>query len=96
MLESKIQKKLIDFYQKQGYCCIKIIRASKAGIPDLLLLKNGIASFVEVKAEDGVISDKQRQRAKELRAAGCEVRFVTQGDIDIEEREIEVNEQYGF
>lgn len=72
------------------------MQVSKAGIPDLLLLKDGIASFVEVKAPNGVISDKQRQRAGELRATGCQVRFVTEGDIDIEEGEIKVNEQYGF
>lgn len=96
MLESKIQKNLIDLYQKEGYYCIKIIKANKAGIPDLLLLKNGVATFVEVKTENGVISDKQRQRAAELRAAGCKVRFVTVGDVDIDEGAIEVNEQYGF
>ncbi|MGL5062322.1 MAG: VRR-NUC domain-containing protein [Microcoleus sp.] len=72
------------------------MQVSKAGIPDLLLLRDGVASFVEVKAKNGVISDKQRQRAKELRAAGCEVRFVTQGDVEIKEGRIKVNEQYGF
>lgn len=72
------------------------MQVSKAGIPDLLLLKDGVASFVEVKAENGVISDMQRLRAKELREVGCNVRFVTVNDVDIDEGEIKINEQYGF
>lgn len=72
------------------------MQVSKAGIPDLLLIKDGVASFVEVKAKNGVISDMQRLRAKELRAAGSQVRFVTEADADVEEGKIVVDERYGF
>jgi hypothetical protein len=50
-----------------------------------LLVKDGIASFVEVKSGKGKVSSLQRLRAKELRTKGCRVRFVTEGDIDINE-----------
>lgn len=87
-LESQIQTRLIRKYEGLGYYVLKIIKANKSGIPDLLLIKDGIASFVEVKSATGRISDMQRLRAKELRGAGCSVRFVTERDVDIEEGEI--------
>jgi Holliday junction resolvase-like predicted endonuclease len=96
MLERDIQARLIRKYQKEGYYVLRLVQVSKAGIPDLLLIKDGVASFVEVKARNGVISDKQRQRAIELREVGCSVRFVTEGDVDINEGRIEISEQYGF
>lgn len=83
-------------YQRRGFYVLRLIQVSKSGVPDLLLIKDGIASFVEVKAKNGVISDMQRLRAKELREVGCNVRFVTEGDVDIDEGEIKINEQYGF
>jgi hypothetical protein len=46
--------------------------------------KTGIASWVEVKAQKGRISPIQKLRAKELRSF-CMVRFVTEGDVDIDE-----------
>ena len=85
MRESAIQNQLIKKYKAQGYYVIKIIKASKSGIPDLLLIKDGVASFVEVKAPNGRISPLQRLRASQLRAAGCKVRFATQGDNDVAE-----------
>lgn len=60
------------------------------GIPDLLLIdkKSGIASWVEIKIPNGKISDIQKLRARELRAF-CKVRFVTDGDVDVNEGKIE-------
>jgi VRR-NUC domain len=86
MLESKIQEKLTKLYESQGYDVTNIIRCNKSGTPDLLLIdkKTSIASWVEVKAENGVISQKQKLRAKQLRSF-CKVRFVTEGDRDIDE-----------
>ena len=83
MLESAIQSKLIKLYESRGFYCIKLIKTNKNGTPDLLLIKDGIASFVEVKSAKGVVSPLQRLRAKELRAKGCSVRFVTEGDRDV-------------
>jgi hypothetical protein len=51
----------------------------------LLLIKDQIASFVEVKRPGEKPTPLQRLRAKELRAIGCSVRFVTEGDVDINE-----------
>jgi hypothetical protein len=89
MLESKISAKLTKLYESQGYDVTNIIRCNKSGTPDLLLIdkKTCIASWVEVKAANGEISQKQKLRARELRAFNCKVRFVTEGDRDFPEGE---------
>jgi hypothetical protein len=57
-------------------------------MPDLLLIdkSTGVASWAEVKAKNGRISPIQKLRARELRAFS-KVRFVTEGDRDIDEGE---------
>ena len=94
--ESEIQRQLIKRYEKDGFYVIKIIKANKAGIPDLLIIKDGVAQFVEAKSATGIVSDLQRLRAKELRQFGCVVRFVTQGNVDIPEGEIKKKTEFGF
>ena len=73
MLESKIQAKIIKKLEAEGWYCIKIVKCNKSGIPDILALKNGIAKFIEVKQEKGVISEIQKFRIKELQEQGFEV-----------------------
>ena len=73
MTESQIQKKIIDRYEKDGYMVVKLIQTSKNGIPDLLLLKDGIAYFIEVKTETGRLSELQKYRIKQLEEKGFKV-----------------------
>lgn len=72
-LESVIQSSLIKKYESQGYMVVKLILTNKSGIPDLLLLKGGKASFVEVKREGQKPRPLQEYRIKELRSLGFEV-----------------------
>lgn len=72
-LESVIQSSLIKKYESQGYMVVKLILTNKSGIPDLLLLKDGNASFVEVKREGQKPRPLQEYRIKELRSLGFEV-----------------------
>lgn len=67
MLESKIQKKIINKYEKEGYYVIKIIKCSKNGCPDLICIKDGECFFIEVKSEKGKLSELQKYRIKELK-----------------------------
>lgn len=73
MTESQIQSKIISRYEKDGYMVIKLIQTSKNGICDLLLLKDGIASFIEVKTETGRLSELQKFRIKQLTDKGFKV-----------------------
>ena len=70
MTESKLQKKIIDDFTNRGFMVIKLIKTNTNGIPDLLILKNGIAKFVEVKKPGGKISELQKYRIKKLREQG--------------------------
>lgn len=75
MLESLIQKKIIDHAKKHGWFVVKTIKLNIAGMPDILLFKAGQTIFIEVKTEKGVQSELQKLRQSQLRAQGfvCEV-----------------------
>jgi hypothetical protein len=75
--ESQIQSRLISQYKAQGYYVIKLGITNKPGLPDLMLLKDGVASFVEVKRSGCVPTPLQLHRADELRAIGFDVQVVT-------------------
>lgn len=75
-LESVIQSSLIKKYESQGYLVVKLILTNKSGIPDLLLLKDGKASFVEVKRHGQKPRPLQQFRIKELQNQGFEVNVI--------------------
>jgi hypothetical protein len=50
MLESKLQKKIIQFLEAKGFYVVKIISANKKGVPDLLCSFSGIFVGLEIKA----------------------------------------------
>lgn len=75
-LEIKIQARIIKRLEAEGYYVVKLILTNKPGIPDLLCLKNGKASFIEVKRPEEKPRPLQEYRMNELRNLGfeCEVR----------------------
>jgi len=75
-LESKIQAKLIRRYERAGFLVVKLILTNKPGIPDLLLLKDGVASFVECKRCGEKPRALQEYRINELRSLGFMVDVV--------------------
>jgi Holliday junction resolvase len=79
MLESKIQAKIIKRFTDAGYLVIKLIKTSKNGIPDLMILKDGKVLFVEVKRPLlGKLSKVQEYRIKELKEYGFETLILTE------------------
>lgn len=70
MTESQIQSKIIKQLEKEGYYVIKLISTNKAGISDLIALKDGKAIFIEVKTENGILSELQKLRRSELKKQG--------------------------
>jgi len=77
MLESKIQSKIKKKLELNGFFVTKLIKTSTNGIPDLLAVKDGKATFIEVKRPEGVLSELQKLRIKELQRFGCEVKIWT-------------------
>lgn len=51
MIESKIQKKIIDYIKNKNGDCFKISATSRRGCPDLIALINGNVVLIEVKQE---------------------------------------------
>jgi Holliday junction resolvase len=82
VLEQKIQSKIIAKLQKENWLCVKLIRTSVNGIPDLLCLRQGVTMFVEVKRPEGKLSELQKVRVKQLREQGFEVKIWTDYNTD--------------
>lgn len=91
MLESKIQKKILDAIKARGGYSAKVIRASKEGVPDVLvcwpmivtqeMVGTEIGAFVavEVKNETGRLSPlqvKNGQMIEEASGLFCVARSV--------------------
>lgn len=77
-LESAIQRKIIKRYEADGYIVVKINLCNKTGFPDLMLLKDGKATFVEVKRPGCKPRPLQEYRLKELRDAGFDAIVLTE------------------
>ena len=73
MSEAKIQSQIIKNLERDGYFVVKLIQTNKNGIPDLMAIRNGVVSFVEVKAGANKLTDLQKYRQKQLMKAGCYV-----------------------
>jgi len=77
MLESKIQKKIINELEKDGWYVLNLIKTNKNGIMDLIAVKKNKTMFVEVKKPNGVLSELQKFRIKELKKRGIDCRVWT-------------------
>jgi Holliday junction resolvase len=82
MLESKIQSKIIKKLEKEGYFVLRLIRTNKNGIADLLVLKDGKTTFIEVKQPKGVVSELQKLRKKQLEEQGFEYKIWIDYNVD--------------
>ena len=49
MTEQQIQKKIIQYLEQEGYYVVKVISASKSGVPDILTCIEGRFVGIEVK-----------------------------------------------
>ncbi len=82
MLESKIQRKIIKKLELQGYFVIKLISTNKNGIADIMALKDGKTIFVEVKQPNGVLSELQKLRIKQLTDLGFDCKVWIDYEVD--------------
>lgn len=77
-LEKDIQADIIKRYQAQGYIVVKISLCNLNGFPDLMLLKDGKASFIEVKRPNEKPRPLQEYRHRQLREAGFQCDVMTE------------------
>ncbi len=69
---SKFQSKIIKEYKSKGWIVINTIKLSDSGYPDLFLLRNGIAIFIECKEKNDTLKPIQKYRIDELIKQGFE------------------------
>jgi hypothetical protein len=77
ILESKIQAKIIKQLESENWLCIKLIKTSVNGIPDILCHRQGETMYIEVKRPTGKLSELQKIRIKQLREQGITVKIWT-------------------
>lgn len=69
VLESRIQKKVVDYARKKGAVAIKVTTLGargSAGWPDYLFLYEGKALFIEFKREGGKLTPLQTERFRQI------------------------------
>ena len=76
ILESVIQRKIINYLEKQGYLVVKTIVLNVSGYPDIFAFRNVEVLFVEVKSKNGKLSELQEYRIKKIREQGFKVLIV--------------------
>ena len=75
-LESKIQQEIVDGFKKTGHFVVRLRSVDPAGIPDLLIIKDGVCKFIEVKRKGCDISPLQEFRIAQLEAFGIETLII--------------------
>jgi Holliday junction resolvase len=72
-LESEVQSDIVKRYKSEGYMVVKIMLCNVSGFPDLMALKDGKATFIEVKRKGGKPRPLQTFIHDMLREKGFEV-----------------------
>lgn len=68
--EKKVQAQIIKYLQAKGGYVVKVITATKAGVPDIIACIDGKFYGIEVKGENGLASPLQLANLEMIRAAG--------------------------
>lgn len=75
--EREIENFLRHHLSEMGLVCVKFVPDHKNGMPDrLILLPDSRVLWVELKAQEGRLSEIQKYQHKELKDAGQEVAVV--------------------
>ena len=70
MTEAKLQTKIIKDLESKGYYVIKTIKLNKNGLHDVFAFKDGLATFIEVKATGKTPRELQLYRIEEVKKFG--------------------------
>lgn len=96
MLESKIQRKITDFLEKQGFLVNKIMITTLNGWPDLIAHRDGVTVYVETKREGRDLDPVQAYRHKQLTDKGIpcfKAESVEEVIVAIKKFNIQISEQ---
>lgn len=76
---ANFQTKLKKQFEAQGFLVLKIIRLSENAYPDLILLKDGNTSFIEVKEPTDTLKPLQKVRIDQLIKQGFQACCIQKG-----------------
>lgn len=77
LLEKEVEKILVNEMRTIGGRAYKWVSPGNVGVPDrIVMFPDGQIEFVEMKTEDGKLSDTQRTQIKRLREYGHDVSVV--------------------
>ncbi len=63
---SKFQTKIINKFKSEGCIVLNTIKLSDNGYPDLIILKAGVAEFIEIKEGGDTLKPLQKYRIDNL------------------------------
>lgn len=69
-LEKNIQASILKYLDSQGIYSVKVVRANRYGIPDILCCINGKFAAFEVKRAGGKTSKNQFIELEKIKSAG--------------------------
>lgn len=90
MLESQIERKLVNGIKKLGGLSFKFVSPGTLGVPDrIVITPAGKVIFVELKSETGRLSKLQKHTIEQIRKRGADVRVV-KGQEEVNQLLIEI------
>ena len=82
MLEKEIENYLIKRVKENGGLCLKWI-STVTGVPDRIVFLNQKIRFVELKTENGQVSERQKVVFKQIEDQGHEVCIIrSKSDVE--------------
>lgn len=73
--ENVVENYLRTQSKKYGCLCYKFVSPGHNGVPDEIVIHNGITTYIETKSPVGDTSAIQKVRIKEMREHGADVRI---------------------
>lgn len=83
-MESKIQSKILRYLESSGFYVVKIIRANRDGVPDIVASVRGRFVAFEVKRPGEKPSELQKYNIDEIERAGG-LAFVVESREEVED-----------
>jgi hypothetical protein len=79
--EGKVEKHLFDQCKKLDFVCLKFTSPANSGVPDRVVIGNGLTVFLELKAPGETLRALQREVTNEMVRHGAIVRVADTKDL---------------
>jgi len=80
MDEKSLERKIVKYCKDNGFLCMKLSGMNQRGQPDRMILKDGVASFFELKGEGCKPTKLQLHYLSKLRDHGFHATWVDSWD----------------